>query len=146
MFPNPANLAKGESDIPAPSGPELGTITLDELHKYDCNNPDRRVLSLFGTLFDVTSSEKSYGKSGAYKEYAGRDITLAIGLMKTEDQWLDKFVKMEEKWVKDAKGWEEYFEVKYPKIGRLGKWDEDQESWPELTEEEKEALNKCVIM
>jgi len=80
------------------------------------------------------------------KEYAGRDITLAIGLMKTEDQWLDKFVKMEEKWVKDAKGWEEYFEVKYPKIGRLGKWDEDQESWPELTEEEKEALNKCVIM
>jgi len=67
MFPNPANLAKGESDIPAPSGPELGTITLEELHKYDCNNPDRRVLSLFGTLFDVTSSEKSYGKSGACK-------------------------------------------------------------------------------
>ena len=67
MFPNPANLAKGGSDIPAPSGPELGTITLEELHKYDCNNPDRRILSLFGTLFDVTSSEKSYGKSGACK-------------------------------------------------------------------------------
>ena len=67
MFPNPANLMKGGSDIPEPSGPELGTITLEELNKYDCNNPDRRVLSLFGTLFDVTSSEKSYGKNGACK-------------------------------------------------------------------------------
>jgi hypothetical protein len=42
------------------------------------------------------------------KEYAGHDITLAIGLMKTEEMWLDRFVKMEEKWIKDAKGWVEY--------------------------------------
>ena len=82
----------------------------------------------------------------ADKEYAGRDITLAIGLMKTDDQWLDRFVKMEEKWIKDAKGWVEYMESKYTACGKLEKWDEDQETWPELTEEEKEAINKCVIM
>lgn len=67
--------------------------------------------------------------------------------MKTDEQWLDKFVKMEEKWIKDAKGWEEYMEAKYPKVGNLDKWEtEDPETWPELTEEEKEALNKCIIM
>lgn len=80
------------------------------------------------------------------KEYAGHDITLAIGLMKTDAQWLDRFVKMEQKWIDDAKGWVEYMDAKYPRCGQLDKWQEDQESWPELTEEEKEAINKCVIM
>ena len=80
------------------------------------------------------------------KEYAGHDITLAIGLMKTDEQWLDRFVKMEEKWQKDAEGWVEYMEAKYPKVGKLDKWDEDTSAWPELTAEEKEALNKCTIM
>ena len=73
-------------------------------------------------------------------------ITLAIGLMKTDEQWLDRFVKMEEKWISDAKGWVDYMDAKYRKCGRLDKWDEDVESWPELTEEEKEAINKCTIM
>lgn len=144
MLPNPANLMKGNIELPEVE--QLGTLTLEELNKYDCKNPDRRLLCLFGQIFDVTSSEKSYGKDGAYKEYAGHDITLAIGLMKTDEQWLDRFVKMEKKWVDDAKGWVEYMESKYPKCGKLDKWDEDQETWPELTEEEKEALNKCIIM
>ena len=65
MFPNPKGLIKGKADLPEVE--QLGTITLEELHKYDCNNPDRRLLSLFGTVFDVTSSEKSYGKDGACK-------------------------------------------------------------------------------
>ena len=66
--------------------------------------------------------------------------------MKTEEEWLDRFVKMEEKWKKDSEGWLEYMESKYPKCGKLDKWEEDPETWPELTEEEKEAINKCVIM
>ena len=31
--------------------------------------------------------------------------------MKTDSQWLDKFVKMDDKWKKDAEGWLEYMEV-----------------------------------
>ena len=80
------------------------------------------------------------------KEYAGHDVTLAIALMKTDEQWLDKFVKMEKKWIDDAKGWVEYMECKYPKCGKLDKWEEDSETWPELTPEEREAVEKCVIM
>eukprot|EP00339_Tiarina_fusa_P028232 CAMPEP_0117046430 /NCGR_PEP_ID=MMETSP0472-20121206/32109_1 /TAXON_ID=693140 ORGANISM="Tiarina fusus, Strain LIS" /NCGR_SAMPLE_ID=MMETSP0472 /ASSEMBLY_ACC=CAM_ASM_000603 /LENGTH=146 /DNA_ID=CAMNT_0004758789 /DNA_START=81 /DNA_END=521 /DNA_ORIENTATION=- len=144
-FPNPASFAKGDKNE-IPEVEQLGTITLEQLNAYHCNNEERRLLSLFGDVFDVTSSEKGYGKEGAYKEYAGHDITLAISLMKTDEQWLDKFVKMEKKWIDDAKGWVDYMECKYPRCGKLDKWEEDPESWPELTPEEKEAINKCVIM
>mmetsp|Transcript_21042 Transcript_21042/g.58541 ORF Transcript_21042/g.58541 Transcript_21042/m.58541 type:complete len:147 (-) Transcript_21042:218-658(-) len=144
-IPNPLNLLKGTPEE-LPQVEQIGTVGLEELNEYHCNNEKRRMLSLFGTIYDVTSSEKSYGKSGAYKEYAGHDITLAIGLMKTDDKWLDRFVKMEEKWTKDAEGWKDYMTSKYPTCGKLAKWDEDPETWPELTPEEKEELNKCVIM
>jgi hypothetical protein len=80
------------------------------------------------------------------KEYAGHDITLAIGLMKTDAEWLDRFVQMEQKWKDDAQGWVEYMECKYPKCGKLDKWDEDPESWAELSDAEKEAISKCIIM
>ena len=90
------------------------------------------------------------------KEYAGHDITLAIGLMKTDEQWLDKFVQMEDKWVEDAKGWVEYMECKYPKCGilkdkfhnndTLEPLNEPWKNWIELTKEEKEQLDKCIIM
>ena len=66
MLPNPANLAKGDKED-LPTVDQLGVITLDELHEYHCNNDTRRCLSLFGVIFDVTSSEKSYGKDGACK-------------------------------------------------------------------------------
>ena len=67
MFaPNPSELAKDSTKEHA-EVEQLGTITLEELNKYDCNNEERRLLSLFGTIFDVTSSEKGYGKNGACK-------------------------------------------------------------------------------
>jgi hypothetical protein len=67
MFaPSPSELAKDATKEHA-EVEQLGTITLEELHKYDCNNEERRLLSLFGTIFDVTSSEKGYGKNGACK-------------------------------------------------------------------------------
>mmetsp|Transcript_24314 Transcript_24314/g.68342 ORF Transcript_24314/g.68342 Transcript_24314/m.68342 type:complete len:151 (+) Transcript_24314:175-627(+) len=148
-IPNPLSLVKGNGNKEElPVVEQIGTISLTELNTYHCNNPKRRLLSLFGTIYDVTSSEKSYGKDGAYKEYAGHDITLAIGLMKTDEKWLDRFVKMEDKWVKDAEGWVEYMASKYPECGKLDKWDEEgaPDAWPELSDEEKKELEQCVIM
>ena len=66
MFPNPSDLAK-EAKKGEGSVEQLGTISVEELNKYHCNNEERRLLSLFGTIFDVTSSEKGYGKDGACK-------------------------------------------------------------------------------
>lgn len=144
MIPNPATLINGST--PLPDVEQMGTITLETLNQYHCQNPDRRLLSMFGVVYDVTSSLQSYGPDGAYKEYAGHDITLALSKHKTDEKWLDKFVQMEEKWVNDAKGWSEYFAAKYPVCGKLDKWDEDQSEWPQLTKEELEAFEKCVIM
>ena len=144
-IPNPASLLSGKKE-PLPEVEQMGTITLETLNKYHCQNPDRRMISLFGVVYDVTSSLKSYGPDGAYKEYAGHDITLALSKHKTDEKWLDKFVKMKEKWIEDAKGWAGYFEAKYPVCAKLDKWEEDPETWPELTAEELEAFEKCVIM
>ena len=111
-MPNPLSLIGGKKELPEVE--QLGTITLEELHKYDCNNPDRRCLSLFGKIYDVTSGVSSYGPDGAYKEYAGHDMTLAIGAHVTGDQWLDKFVKLNAKMEQGAKNWAEYYATKYP--------------------------------
>ena len=102
--------------------------------------------SLYRRVTRILHLTNSFLYAFVDKEYAGHDITLAISQMKTQEEWLDRFVKMEQKWTDDAKGWVEYMESKYPKCAKLDKWDEDPESWPELTDEEKEALNKCVIM
>lgn len=146
MMPSPASLIKGGEGEALPEVEQLGTISVETIQLYHCNNPDRRLLSLFGTVFDVTSSLKSYGPDGAYKEYAGHDITLALAKHQTAEKWLDRFVKMEEKWIKDATGWKDYFAVKYPVCGKLDKWDEDPASWPELSEEDLKDLDKCTIM
>ena len=67
MFaPSPSELAK-DATKEQTEVEQLGTITLEELNKYHCDNEERRLLSLFGIIFDVTSSEKGYGKNGACK-------------------------------------------------------------------------------
>ena len=86
MIPNPSKLAKQSDKDKLPEVEQLGTISLETLQKYHCQNPDRRLVSLFGTVYDVTSSESSYGPDGAYKEYAGHDVTLALSMHKTQEE------------------------------------------------------------
>ena len=147
-IPNPASLIQDSAMIELPVVEQLGIIPLELLHQYHCDNPHRRLLSLFGTVYDVTSSVQSYGPDGAYKEYAGHDVTLALGASQTEQKWLDQFVKMKEKWIKSAKGWRDFFALKYPVAGKIDKWDrEDPETWPELSQDDLDDLEKgCVIM
>ncbi|GKZ01510.1 hypothetical protein MPSEU_001101600 [Mayamaea pseudoterrestris] len=153
MIPNPATLINSDSkNNELPDVEQLGTITLNQLHSYHCNNPTKRIVSLYGVCYDVTSSVASYGPDGAYKEYAGHDITLAISNHKTQEEWLDRFVKMTEDQHSKSKGWVEYFGAKYRPCATLDLGDElksfdNQESWPELSDEDKEAFSKgCIIM
>ena len=149
--PDPTSLIKSSGDDGTNELPEveqLGVITIETLNTYHCNNPDRRLICMFGKVYDVTSSIENYGPEGSYKEYAGHDITLALSMNKTDVKWMDKFVKMDEKWTKAAKGWSEFYDTKYPLAGRLDVWEEaDPENWPDLTTEEREEFEKgCVIM
>lgn len=147
-MPDPASLMMGggkKEDLPEVD--QLGTITLETLNSYDCNNPTRRLMCLFGEVYDVTSAENKYGPDGSYKEFAGHDITLTLGAGQMGDKWLDKFIKFDPAWKEGAEKWVDYYAAKYPKCGRLDKWDEDPDTWPEPTEEEREALNsQCVIL
>jgi hypothetical protein len=78
------------------------------------------------TIYDVTSSIENYGPKGAYKEYAGHDITLALSMNKTDPKWMDKFVKMDKKWIRSAQGWSDFYATKYPAagpiLGRSSRW------------------------
>jgi hypothetical protein len=110
---------------------------------------NRRVVSIFGILYGVTGAVEKYGINGSYKEFAGHDITLALGASKLDAKWLDKFVRMKEEWIECAKEWEEFYRNAYPCCGKLeniwGK--EDWTQWPEMDQEElKEFEKDCSIM
>jgi hypothetical protein len=70
MIPNPSTLINASQD-PLPEVEQMGVMTLAQLHEYHCENPNRRMVALYGVVYDVTSSVQSYGAEGAYKEYAG---------------------------------------------------------------------------
>merc|ERR1719334_2643493 len=130
-----------------PTVEQMGEITLKELQTFHCNNPERRCLSVFGTIFDVTSHEDKYGPEGAYKAFAGHDATLCLGSGKLDTVWLDIFVQMTDKHKETAKEWETFYRNKYATAGTLRKWKEDQDQWEKLSEEELEKLNAdCIIM
>lgn len=147
-MPDPTSLMMGggkKEDLPEVE--QLGTISLETLHSYDCNNPTRRLMCLFGEVYDVTAADKKYGPDGSYKEFAGHDITLTLGAGQMGDKWLDKYIKFDTAWKEGAEKWVDYYAAKYPKCGRLDKWDEDPDTWPAPSEEEREALNsQCVIL
>jgi hypothetical protein len=68
--PNPLALLNGKQEE-LPKVEPLGTIDLTTLNTFHCDNPDRRIISLFGKLYDVTAAEQSYGSDGAYKGTGG---------------------------------------------------------------------------
>lgn len=142
-------ISQGVSSKPSslPTVEQMGEISVEELNKYHCNNEERRLLSLFGTVFDVTHAVMKYGKEGSYKDFAGHDITLCLGSGKLDTKWLDKFVLMTDKHIEAAQGWVSFYETQYPKCGTLKKWQEDQSKWSKLSDEELEELNaECIIM
>jgi hypothetical protein len=146
-MPDPSSLMGDSPKGDLPEVEQLGTISLETLNSYNCNNPDRRLMCLFGVVYDVTSAPKKYGPDGSYAEFAGHDITLTLGAGQMGDKWLDKYVKYDPGWKEGAEKWVDYYASKYPKCGFLDKWNEDPDSWPEPTPEEREALNsKCIIL
>jgi predicted heme/steroid binding protein len=162
-IPNPSTLmspAAGASKADLPAVEQLGIISVETLNQYDCHNARRQCLSLFGVVYDVTSAASSYGPDGAYKEYAGHDITLALAKSKTEAQWLDRFVCMEQEWIDSVKGWVPFYQSKYPTCGQLDMWvnaqlalrkevtDRGEEASSATTEaaEESDSCRYCPIV
>ena len=136
----------GAKNKPLPEVEQLGRISVAELNEYHCDAA-RQCLSLYGTVFDVTSKPDKYGKEGDYKGFAGHDITLALGSGKMDPKWLDRFVQMSDKHKRGAQGWVDFYRGEYPVCGTLDRWDEDQSTWPRLSAPEQEQIDtECLLM
>ena len=109
-MPDPGSLMPKGEKKPLPEVEQMGTITLETLNAHDSNNSERRLISLFGTVYDVTAAVKKYGPDGAYAEFAGHDITLTLGAGQMGDKWLDKFIKMDPGWKEGAEKWVGYYD------------------------------------
>lgn len=125
---------------------QLGTIDLATLNQYD-EKSERKLVSLLGVVYDVTENTKAYGPRGGYRDFAGHDVTLTLGINTLDGQWLDCFYQMKPEWITSAEGWVDYYQQRYPVCGRLSQWDIPTEQWPVCSHEEMEALEapQCTV-
>eukprot|EP01083_Nonionella_stella_P160349 524080_1 len=123
----------------------IGEIDLHELNKYDQNHT-RQLISIYGTIFDVTESKDKYGPDGSYRVFSGHDITLALASGCLNAKHMDLFVRLDEindkLFIADAQSWFDFYKKKYPVVGRLNKWNEDQSTWALLTPSKKSELTR----
>ncbi|KAI9673170.1 MAG: hypothetical protein M1817_003032 [Caeruleum heppii] len=103
------------------------TFTPRTLRPYDGTKNQSVYLAIRGNVFDVTPGKTFYGPRGPYANFAGRDASrgLACGsfdeemLTKDLDGPLDSLDDLDEEQKESLKEWEEKFEGKYLKVGRL---------------------------
>jgi len=118
----------------------LGSISVEQLHTFDCHNESRRLISLMGRIFDVTDDDM-YAKDGQLAVHSGHDITLCMATGKYSEKWLDRFVQMKPKFKKSAEQALKEFTDSFRSVGQLDKWATDRRKWARLTAEELQSLN-----
>jgi len=104
----------------------LRYYTLEELRKYDGNNPDLPIyLGMNGDIFDVTEKGKQfYGKNAAYQIFAGKDATRALTLGSLDDKDIYERTDTDdfnEQQLKALKEQHDFYLNKYPRIGKIKK-------------------------
>jgi len=100
---------------------KVGGITLDELERYSGRDPFLPLLlSVRGTIFDVSKGKDFYGPGGGYEVFAGKEVARALAIMslKAED-CTDNLEGVTEKQMGTLKEWEDKFRVKYPVVGEV---------------------------
>ena len=119
----------------------LPTYTKDELLEFGDGLEERPILiSIFGRVYDVSAGSKFYGPSGAYSNFAGRDVTFSLSTGCRTDDCLETTAEgLDEKLLKGGKRWLSFFHLhdKYPLVGKL----EDSDFLASLI---KELVEKSV--
>lgn len=126
----------------------IGTITSERLGlQHNCNCP-RLLISLYGSIFDVSDRPDKYGKGAPYHYFSGRDITWGLVSGQDSEDLVNLFYdlfKMEEaeltRKLQCICSWIGFYEVEYGKpVGRLAEFEaEDQLPAPPNHTEE------CVV-
>jgi len=96
-------------------------LTPDALRRFDGKDGSRILLALQGRLIDVSSGASSYGPSGSYHLFAGRDATKCLALMDVSEASLDDydFVPETEVAKKSLQTWVDRLTAKYDVVGEL---------------------------
>jgi len=96
-------------------------LTLSQLRKFDGKDGGRILLSLRGRVLDVSSGSESYGPSGAYSLFGGRDVTKCLALMNLSEEFLDQhaYVPENEDGEKSLESWWARLSGKYPEVGEI---------------------------
>ena len=99
---------------------ESKVLTLEELKSYDGSDESKpMILSVRGTLFDVSSGQAFYGPGGAYP-FAGRECARALAKHSVEvSDCVGDVTDCSLTEMDALRSWESLFHSKYPVIGKL---------------------------
>lgn len=95
-------------------------LTLEQLAQYDGSDPDKPILlSIRGTIYDVTSGQHFYGPDGVYP-FGGHETARAFAKFSTEPEDLTGNLEGCSPVELDSlRDWEAKLYWKYPIVGRL---------------------------
>eukprot|EP00929_Paragymnodinium_shiwhaense_P023594 TRINITY_DN14740_c0_g1_i2.p1 TRINITY_DN14740_c0_g1~~TRINITY_DN14740_c0_g1_i2.p1 ORF type:complete len:423 (-),score=82.51 TRINITY_DN14740_c0_g1_i2:478-1746(-) len=114
-------------DLPKDFRKPLGTVSLEELNKYDCKN-QRILVCVYGEIFDVSDRPDKYDADGPYWFMAGHDLTWGFAAGRDGPEMIDKcfdYWKVAPESLRDSKlrilyGWVAWYEFEYgPPVGKL---------------------------
>jgi predicted heme/steroid binding protein len=89
-------LHRSEVTLPADHKKNVGVLTLDGLAKFGCESK-RKLVSVYGVIYDVSSCPDKYGSGGKFSNYTGKDMTWALitGTESDCNTFFDMFKRME---------------------------------------------------
>jgi len=129
-----------------PPDQQLGWMTHLQLAKYG-RNASRRLVSVYGHVFDVTSVGDKYGPGGEHCGYTGRDATWALITGDTRDcnQFYDIFKSgdLVTQYLRRLSSWIAFYESEYgDPVGNLLEFQNEKELPPPPVSD----VADCVVM
>jgi membrane-associated progesterone receptor component len=122
----------------------LQEFDLAELSVFSGRGGAPTYLAAGGCVWDVSSSQDSFGDGGPYQIFAGRDASVALAYMRIEESdanCVDQFatLRADPEAAESLESWRGYFDEKYRRVGTLREWVRQE---PDLTDTAKRCLQR----
>ncbi|XP_072943344.1 neuferricin [Epargyreus clarus] len=118
----------------------------DQLKKYNGIDESNLYLAVMGVIFDVTQSEKHYGKGAPYNYFVGKDGSrgFVTGKFKDESEEKDHILDLTCNELLTMLDWRKTFREKYPAVGLLaGRYYDKYGKDTNYLKVLKERVQKC---
>eukprot|EP00415_Alexandrium_ostenfeldii_P000465 UN0465 len=134
-------ITDGHRAMPRPEGVRLpkdfrrnvGVMPLATLNKHSCKSP-RKLLSVYGDIFDVSDRPDKYGQDGPYSWMTGNDITWGFVSGRDVPEEINKFYDMwkiapkslQERKMTGLLSWVAFYDYEYGgAVGRLKEYERE---------------------